>query len=382
LQRQKRSKVLLKKLLLTEAAGKKKILVCPLDWGLGHAARDVPIIQRLLDRGHRVILAGDGAALELLSAEFPELESHRFGSLVRIRYSRRLPAWLKITLLSPLLLYEVFAEHFRLRRIIREVRPDLIISDNRYGLWNRRVKSILITHQLSIRLPHFARFLEYPAYLAVKAFIGRFDRCWVPDYPGDENLSGELSHRYRLPSNAVFIGAISRFVRPPGKQSILSARPVNLVILLSGPEPLRSQLQKALLRQVLLLETGCVILQGLPGKYKRVDLTPTVSMYSHLPAGELRNLLLASENIICRAGYTGIMDLALLKKKALIIPTPGQTEQEYLAAYLSGKGMFLSSRQDELDIETALEDLGEFKPAFSLPEKDLLTPVLEELELG
>lgn len=366
---------------MTDPVEKRKVLVCPLDWGLGHAARDVAIVYRLLERGHEVILAGDGLSLELLLAEFPELETVRFRSLVRIRYSRRLPAWLKITFLSPFLLAEVFTEHFRLKRIVRSLHPDVVISDNRYGLWNRKVKSILVTHQLSIRLPRFTGFLEYPAHLVIRAFVKKFDRCWVPDYPGKENLSGELSHRYRLPSNAVFIGALSRFVRPSGSQSVLSARPVDLVILLSGPEPRRSQLQKALMKQVLFLEASCVILQGLPGKYRRVDLTSTVSMYSHIPAGELRNLLLASGNVICRAGYTSIMDLALLKKKALIIPTPGQTEQEYLAAYLSSKGMFLACSQDELDLEQAVSDLASFRPRFNLPVSDLFERELREILL-
>ena len=411
-----------------------RILVCPLNWGLGHAVRDVALIRRLADMGHEVILAGDGAPLDLLEAEFPELETIRFRSLIRVRYSSHLPAWLKITLLSPFLLHEIFAEHYRLGRIIRHINPGVVISDNRFGLWNRRVLSILITHQLSIRLPGFARVLEYPAYLALRVFIGKFNRCWIPDYPGTANLSGDLSHRYPLPRNAVFIGALSRFTEPgssvagrsasppgdatavpaanaptgstsgsatggsasddsadglssdgpatgslTGKPGHSSARPVDLVILLSGPEPQRSKLQKIVLKQVFSLDARCIILQGLPCRLKRVDLTSTVTMYSHLPAAELRNLLLSSENVICRAGYTGIMDLALMQKKALIIPTPGQTEQEYLAGYLAGKGMFLSCIQDELDIKSALEDLSEFKPQFNLPEEDFFQSELDRI---
>ena len=364
-----------RKLSAEQVAERTRILVCPLNWGLGHAARDVPLIRRLLNLGHEVILAGDGATMDLLKAEFPELETRRFRSVVRVRYSMHLPAWLKITLLSPFLLYEVFAEHYSLKRIIRQVRPDVVISDNRYGLWNSRVRSILITHQLSIRLPRFAGFLEYPAYLVLRAFIEKFDRCWIPDFPGETNLSGDLSHRYPLPRNAVFTGAMSRFSEP-GQSTLKS---LNLLIILSGPEPQRSMLHKIILKQIFSLRYTCVILEGLPGKLKRVDLTSNVTTYSHLPSADLRNLLLSAEHVICRAGYTGIMDLALLQKKALIIPTPGQTEQEYLAGYLASKGMFLTCSQDELDIVAALEDLSDFSPVFKLPEGNFPGEELEKI---
>ncbi|HEC42734.1 MAG TPA: hypothetical protein ENI20_07910 [Bacteroides sp.] len=383
----------------------KKILVCPLDWGLGHAARDVAIVKQLTDLGHEVILAGGGGAMKLLVEEFPELETVRFGSLIRIRYSRKLPAWMKITLLSPLLLYEVYAEHLRLARLVRKLRPDVVISDNRYGLWNQNVTCVLVTHQLSIRLPKFASFLELPAFLAMRTFISQFDHCWIPDFPGKANLSGDLSHRFPLPGNAVFIGAISRFTRSDSKfaesnsnyagsdsrfsgsgqgNSIPTASPVDLLILLSGPEPQRSRLQKIVLKQVFSLKARCIILQGLPGKLQRTDLTSTVTMYNHLPSGELRQLLLASEHVICRSGYTSIMDLTIMKKKALIIPTPGQTEQEYLAGYLGGKGLFKTCSQDELNIESALKDLRQFEADFNQPEgnisgEDLLGAAIKAL---
>jgi UDP-N-acetylglucosamine:LPS N-acetylglucosamine transferase len=126
------------------------------------------------------------------------------------------------------------------------------------------------------------------------------------------------------------------------------------------------------------MDQPCVILQGKPGSIKRVDLSSTATMYSHMTAATLRNLLNASEYVICRAGYTGIMDLALLKKKALIVPTPGQTEQEYLAEYLAARGLFLARRQEELDLVLALDALRDFEPIFHLPAKDLLGEEIRE----
>jgi UDP:flavonoid glycosyltransferase YjiC (YdhE family) len=345
-----------------------------MDWGLGHAARDVPIIQALLDRGCEVQIAGCGASMDLLKSEFPELESHVFRSFPNIRYSLHFPAWLKITLLSPALLWEVLAEHYRLKRLVRTVGPDVVISDNRYGLWNRRVYCVLITHQLSIRPPGFARFLEFPVRIMIRVLISKFDRCWIPDFPGTENLSGDLSHGCRLPRNAVFIGAVSRFA---GHTSGSGDPKVDLLVILSGPEPVRGRLQKIVLAQALSIDVRCVILQGLPGKFKRVDLTSLATMYSHLTAGKMKRLLLSSENIICNAGYTGIMDLALTGKKAMLVPTPGQTEQEYLAHRLSERGYFLMCKMHELELDRAIDELEEFTPAFDLPEDGLFEKELE-----
>lgn len=327
-------------------------------------------------------MAGDGAALDLLKCEFPELESVCFRSRVSIRYSLHLPAWLKISFLSPLLFLEVFGEHIRMGRIVSRVRPDVVISDNRYGAWSRKTQNILITHQLSIRFPRFVRILEYPASRVLNLLIRRFDRCWIPDYPGGLNLSGALSHRFKKPRNAVFIGALSRFDRYGpvpgmlGKKKAATGDSIDLVVILSGPEPQRSQFQKIVLKQVLSLKNKCVILQGIPGGSRRTDITSTVTMYSHLSAWELKRLLLRSKYVICRSGYSGIMDLACLRKKALIIPTPGQTEQEYLAEYLSAKGMFLSCNQDRFEIVSALQELDDFEPLFDLPGEDLLGPEL------
>jgi UDP:flavonoid glycosyltransferase YjiC (YdhE family) len=210
--------------------------------------------------------------------------------------------------------------------------------------------------------------------MALRLLYSRFNRCWIPDFPGEPNLSGDLSHRYRLPANAAFIGVLSRFSPGPPPEKKLK-----LVILLSGPEPQRSSLQKIILKQVLHFEGSCVVLLGQPGKQKRTDLSSTLTTYSHLPAAELQRLIITAEHVICRAGYTSIMDLALLGKKALIIPTPGQTEQEYLADSLSEKGLFLSCRQNELDIRAATDQLAFFSPTFSFPKDDLLGAEMDRL---
>ena len=365
-----------------------RILVCPLNWGLGHASRDVPLIQRLVKAGHEVILAGDGLPLKFLETEFPRLERIHFPSTVRITYFNRLPAWLKIFLLSPCLLYGIFIEHHRLKKIIRTHRPDLVISDNRYGLWSPLVKCFLITHQCSIRLPFPLRFLEYPAALVLKRLIENFDRCWIPDHPGKQNLSGDLSHRFSLPANAEFIGPLSRFSVPGTGTAMIEGLPHNMVanlqepflmIMLSGPEPQRTRLENAILKQIPGLPVTIMILQGKPGMEKTLEIGPRQFLISHLPTPILEKVLGNASSVICRSGYSSIMDLVTRQKKAMLIPTPGQTEQEYLAEYLSGIGIFLSCSQKELDLQRMIPELEQFEPVFDFPDQDYLTNLLSGL---
>lgn len=366
-----------------------RILICPLNWGLGHASRDVLVIQKLLEAGHEVILAGDGMPLQFLETEFPELKSIHLPSSIRITYFKHLPAWLKIFILSPFLLYSFIIERYRLKKIVHKIHPNVVISDNRYGLWSENVKSILITHQCSIKFPVFMKFMEYPAALFIRLLIEGFDHCWIPDYSGPQNLSGDLSHRFPPPSNATYIGPISRFSVPamPTKkadQTSLTDQAENLpdadlLILLSGPEPQRTRLEKTVLKQVHTLPVKTTILQGLPGKYETIEIGPYHTMITHLPTRELKELIQKARFIICRSGYSSIMDLAELKKKALIIPTPGQTEQEYLADYLAEKGMFLSCSQHEFDLSAALRELEEFEPEFSFTSEDQLKKNIEDL---
>jgi uncharacterized protein (TIGR00661 family) len=354
-------------------------MVCPLDWGLGHASRDVVLIRRLLDAGHELILAGDGDPMKFLEAEFPDLEKVELTQSLHITYFRKSPAWLKILFLSPLFLYGMIREHYLLKKAIRHILPDLVISDNRYGLWSRKVRCIIVTHQCRIKLPGFMRFMEYPLALLLKQLIERFDQCWIPDYPGGQNLSGELAHRPPHPDNARFIGPLSRFsLNTPPDSNAKGIEKAGLLVLLSGPEPQRSTLEKIILEQVGRLDVKTLILQGRPGRREKKAIPKGHVMLSHLDTATLKQLMQQSDYIICRSGYTGIMDLVAMRKKALVIPTPGQTEQEYLASYLSEKGVFLASSQRDLDLVKSMARLEKFEPSFPLPGTDYLREHIED----
>ena len=338
------------------------ILFCPLDWGLGHAGRSVYYIHKLLEKGHRVIIAADKAPLSFLRKEFPDLEWVRFPSYYRIRYSSILPMPILFSFYFLKIIIGSAREHSFLKKLIKSHKPDIVISDNRFGLWNKKYFTVYITHQVSIQMPKRAKFLEKPVYKLHRWIIRKYDRCWIPDCQGPDNLSGELSGKFPLPSNVSFTGIASRFLLPENRSSQIS-NPYDIVVILSGPEPQRTILENKLL---LILQKSDKKIFFLRGKPEKTGITPNkynIKMSNHLPSIDISVLLSQAGTIICRSGYTMIMDLAALNKKALLIPTPGQTEQEYLACYMNKCGRHISLSQNKIsELWIKLEELKALKP--------------------
>ena len=314
------------------------VLVAPLDWGLGHATRCIPLIKFFLENNIKVHIAGNGNSLALLRQEFPEL---KFSELpgYNIRYSKHSAVLgLKLMLQSPGILRAIKKEHQATKNLIDEFGFDLILSDNRYGCYSTRVHSIFLGHQLKLKLPRPLGWINN----FNKKLINRFDECWVPDYANDPNLSGELSHNING-IKAKFIGPLSRFhstKNTPPKFKYLA--------IISGPEPQRSKFYETLLPRLLHLNTPSVIALGNPSENQVKDLG-SVQVYSHLGSEQLNKLINESEHIICRSGYSSIMDMVAMEKRTFIVPTPGQTEQEYLADYLDGRLGFSKINQKELE---------------------------------
>ncbi len=325
-----------------ESMKRKRILIAPLDWGLGHATRCVPLIRKYMNEGYEVILCGSGRSGNFLQSEFPSLEFVSAPSYP-VSYSAFMPQWLAILLQGPAFLFQVYREHRWLKKFILERRPDMILSDNRYGMYSSEVRSVLICHQLMIKTP-FGIGEEILHKLITRCVI-RFDECLVPDAEGENNLSGELSHKYPLPPGARFIGWLSRF-SPAGTGDKEQVKTWDICILLSGPEPQRTQLENKFLHLENTLDYKIILVQGKPGETFHEVRRNGIHVYNHLGDEEMRRALLGSSLVICRSGYSSLMDLKVLDRKALLIPTPGQTEQEYLARYLSRKGIFGMMKQD------------------------------------
>lgn len=337
-------------------AGKPRVLVAPLDWGLGHATRCVPVIKTLLSQGADVWLAGEGLQKALLKHEFPDLPFLPLpGYRVKYATSASGLTW-KMIRQSPKILRVISAEHKWLRKVINDYQPDAVISDNRYGLYHPEIRSVFITHQLMIKSSAGKwgdKLLQKRNY----RYINRFTECWVPDMAGVENLSGELSHPLLMPAVPVnYIGPLSRF----SKKQIVEKRG-HLLLLLSGPEPQRSKLEEIFIRDIGHYSGTVTVVRGLPGNNTFIPSTEMLQFYNHMPAEELNREMQEAEFIISRSGYSTVMDTVALQKKCIFIPTPGQTEQEYLGQYLMSKRIALCISQKNFSLTSVLEAARNFQ---------------------
>jgi len=326
---------------------RKKILICPLDWGLGHAGRMTALAKSLERSGNTVIIAASESLKDFFSTELPGTGFISFPGF-RPYYSRHLPQYLILFIQIPLLLYHIVKEHFLLRSLIRKHSVDIVISDNRFGLWNKKTRTVYVTHQVRIPFPLIFRPFEFIGVLFHRFIISRYSFCFIPDLPGEVNLTGRLSHGVRLPANVIFTGLLSRFTNYEKPVHGDLGKGDYYLAILSGPEPQKSIFEESVIRLFTGRDENLVILEGRPGTERKTMAKGRISWSAHLPASRMAELITCAKGIITRGGYSTIMELVSLGSGALLVPTPGQTEQEYLAKYLSGTGWFGSITQKEL----------------------------------
>ncbi|WP_143308764.1 glycosyltransferase [Chitinophaga vietnamensis] len=333
---------------------RKKILVVPLDWGLGHATRDIPLIHEMLNAGCEVFIAAEGKHAALLQQEFPQITILPLPGY-RIQYAQKGKFFgMKIIQQIPKIYRTVKYEQRWLRKTVDQYKIDAVISDNRFGLYHKRIPTVFITHQLLIKTP-FGGWIERTLQKINYRFIRRYTACWIPDYADNNNLSGELAHPATLPPHTTYIGCLSRF---EPKADV--AKKYDLLVLISGPEPQRSNLEKMVLDQIKSLPLTALIVSGKPGTPLNEQVAPGVTQVNHLNATQLNEAMLASDMVLSRSGYTTLMDLVKLNKKAILIPTPGQSEQVYLGEYLMEKGYFYSLSQEAFNLKAALDAAASF----------------------
>lgn len=321
------------------------VIVAPLNWGLGHATRCIPLIRSLEEHGFGVIIASDGQALALLKEEFPGRELVELPSY-NVRYTRKGSLFkLKLITQTPNFIRVMREEQSVLDQLINTRKVSGIISDNRFGARNERVPSVFITHQLNV-LSGTTTWLSTKAH---RKIIDGFDQCWVPDIEGPLNLSGKLGHPREKSKKVRYIGVLSRMK----KRAV--PKKYDLLCVLSGPEPQRSILEERLVACFENDHRRTLLVRGViedSRAYKKIGYMEVVNF---LTSAELEEVFNQSELIIARSGYTTLMDLSVLEKKAFFIPTPGQFEQEYLARRCKEKGIAPYCSQEEFGPDRLLE---------------------------
>ncbi|RLD60906.1 MAG: glycosyltransferase [Bacteroidetes bacterium] len=335
------------------------ILVCPLDWGIGHATRCVPIIDELLKQGANVILGADKRPLAFLKTEYPQLKTIVFPGY-KFSYPKNGDMVVKMGLQVPKIMAGIRKEHKLLDKIITDHKIDAVISDNRFGLWSKKVPSVFMTHQLKVKMPSENRFGENMLFKLNKWFIQKYDECWVPDFEEGDNLSGDLSHFENEIGSLFFIGPLSRFSKLKN-ENIAKDFQNDILVVLSGPEPQRTILENKLLEELPKLHLKCVVVGGKTELLEQKQISKNIKFYSHLNSKDLFQLFNNSEYIISRPGYSSIMDLTALGKKAIFIPTPGQTEQEYLAHKFHNMKVHYGMGQVKIDLALAIKEINGFK---------------------
>lgn len=318
----------------------KTILVAPLNWGLGHATRCIPIIKALQENNFIPIIASDGIALDLLKKEFPYLKFLELPSY-QIEYAKN-GKYFKWKLLKncPKMIEAILEEKKIIKKWIKKHDIDGIISDNRLGVYSKKVPSVFITHQLNVMTGN----TTWLTSLLHQNIIKKYNECWVPDSAENPNLAGELSHLKNPDLNIKYIGPLSRMNHKKLEKNY------DLMIILSGPEPQRGLLEEKLKKEISNYNGTVLFIKGIIEKEQKKEQIGDVTFYNFMHSRQLEQALNQSNIILCRSGYTSIMDLSKLNKKAFFIPTPGQYEQEYLAKKLKKEGLAPFTNQDDFSI--------------------------------
>ena len=350
----------------------KRVLLAPLDWGLGHATRCIPIIRELQLRGYEVMIAGSGTSLELLKMEFPG-----FRYLTLPGYDPQYPIHGSMVLAMirqlPRFVRTITSEHIAVEEIVRTEEVDLVISDNRYGCWSKQVPSVFVTHQSNVLMPRRFGFMRGFVRSISERLIKRFDVCWIPDFPEGHSLAGDLISFGGLSGKGKvrYIGWLSRFQENEARRE----QRYDVLAVLSGPEPQRSVLERIIVPQLRSSGMKYKVVRGLPGGTETGD----PDMVNFLTSREMQEHIEDSAIILARSGYSTVMDMNALGKKAIFVPTPGQTEQEYLADQLMKKGIAYSVSQEEFDLKTAIAESMKYHGFGASKKNTLLAEAIDEL---
>lgn len=346
------------------------ILVSPLDWGLGHASRCVPIIRFLLRENCKVSVAASGLSLQLLQSNFKSEVQFFECPAYQISYPKR-KKYFSIKILSqiPNIQKTILKEQQFLNQIIQEENIDAVISDNRYGMFHPKVPCVILTHQWQI-LSGMKPWIDRLLLKWHEKKLNQFGQVWIVDTAEEkESLAGKLSHPKHgaLKDKVKYIGHLSQLISPQVHKKPINLK--NILVLLSGPEPMRTQLLETLLLQAAQLDSFHFVFIAGSSLSLPHSSRPNIEFHAVADAAYVQQEINKADLVICRSGYSSLMDLKAMRANALLIPTPGQTEQSYLAKRLQEQGKFLFVPQDKIKLKEQIH-LAFEKPGFASYEGD------------
>ncbi len=327
----------------------KTVVYAIIDWGLGHVTRSTPIIKRLIKDNNKVILVSYGKALSMLKQEFSECTILEIKD-TQVRYPKFGFLFVFAMIFQvPKMFFGWAHERSQIKKIVKEYDADLIMTEMRLGFWHKRVPSVLITHQLRFHLPKRLRAFMIFGEWFNRIVFKHFDRVFVPDAAGKPNLSGILSHDTAISRHKKVrhVGCLSSVV----PQASIKNEDIDYMISISGPEPQRSEFEKRVCKQLDRLKGKVVVTLGRPAEEKNIlQQSKNLTIYAHLNRNEMNEMMQRAKHVICRSGYSTVMELLALGKSAMFVPTPGQTEQEYLGKLYEEQGLFTCCSQEKLDL--------------------------------
>lgn len=332
-----------------------KVLVAPLDWGLGHATRCAPVVREFLEKGCDVEIAVTKGNAAILREMFPDVRQRLAPSynIVYPKHGYNMAFWLLKN--SAHLNAVMRAEHHYAEEMVERHGYDILVSDNRFAFRSRKAKSVYMTHQCRIAFPKMLRMFEAFGAAWHASVMSRFDEVWVPDVPEFPGYAGKLSHVDSCPRPLKFVGPLSRFsmlsdLVPASPQS--AAKDLDVVAVVSGVEPARSRFESRLRSVLSQIPGKHVVILGKPASSQKTWTEGNVTFYNHLPTREFAEVISRAGWVISRGGYSTVMDMALLGARCIFVPTPGQYEQVVLAADLSAAGYAVSMEEDALTVDS------------------------------
>jgi len=348
---------------------KKTVIICPLDWGLGHATRMVPVIEHFIAKNYRVIIAADNRPLAFLKLRFPNCDFEQLPGFQPEYPTHGFLMPFTMMVSYPKIIGAAKKSRKNLARIIEKYQADIVVSDNRYELSLPGVYNVFVSHQLHIQTVGWQKIFQFFIDFNIKKYLNHYHELWIPDEAGEHNLSGVLSHPVpKLKPKISYIGLLSRF---SSQKPDVKTMENDIVIILSGPEPQRTLLEEKLKFQALKTDLKTLIVQGKPEENQDVRIK-NVRQISHADDQTMTAMIIGAKLIVSRPGYSTLMDLAFLQKQAAFVPTPGQTEQEYLAKKLMREKQAYCQSQKKIDLLEAynarheFDGLSAFKPTGSL----------------